>query len=272
MHRYLNPGQPLSPEIQRRVLDQFYRDGFAVIPGVLQRDEVELIRRVTDGVLDDPGLNKAKHNPEGFILRNSLQVHPLFVELMMREPVLGLAEAVVGTNCKFVGQNVIRNPPGTAIARWHVDDTVEFPLPPEIPRHDPRMRMPVQWLTIQMALSDITGEEDGPTQFVPGSHYSGRGPNDQANPTFEGRGPVSILCQAGDIYLQNNQTWHRGAPNTGSRTRYLTQTQYAQRWAFTRFNEYNRVPVPEEFLREADPRARDLLGVGVPTGIAYARA
>ena len=54
-------------------------------------------------------------------------------------------------------------------------------------------------------------------------------------PTFEGRGPTSILCKAGDIYLTNHQCWHRGAPNTSDRTRYVMQLQYAQRWADARF-------------------------------------
>jgi len=99
---------------------------------------------------------------------------------------------------------------------------------------------------------------DGPTQFVPGSHYSGRQPNEQVNPEFEGRGPVSMFCKAGDIYLQNNQCWHRGAPVTLDRTRYVFQSQYASRWAYRRFGEYNQVPVPDTMLEKAGER---LLGV-----------
>jgi ectoine hydroxylase-related dioxygenase (phytanoyl-CoA dioxygenase family) len=130
---------------------------------------------------------------------------------------------------------VIRNEPGQAISNWHVDDRVEFPLPPEIPRFDPRMRMPIFWLTLQIALSDIDSLEHGPTQFVPGSHYSGRRPPQGESPEFEGRGPKPILCKAGDVYLFNHQCWHRGAPNVSDRTRYLMQIQYAQRWADRRF-------------------------------------
>ena len=40
-----------------------------------------------------------------------------------------------------------------------------------------------------MALTDIDTIDQGPTQYVPGSHYSGRNPNDQDHPEFEGRGP-----------------------------------------------------------------------------------
>jgi hypothetical protein len=269
MPPFLQAGQPLAAEVQQQVIKDFHRDGFAIVRGVYSAEEVALVRQITDQLMDDPALNQKRHRPEGFILRNTLSLHPIFLELMMRQPVLSLAEAVLGEGCRFVGQNVIRNPPGRAIATWHVDDTLEFPLPPEIPRFDPRLIMPVHWLTIQMALSDLTSEEDGPTQFVPGSHYSGRRPNNQEAPLFDGQGPVSILCRAGDIYLQNNQCWHRGAPNTGSRTRYLTQTQYARPWAFTRFNEYNRVPVPPAFLEGAPAKTLHVLGLTGWKALAY---
>ena len=104
-----------------------------------------------------------------------------------------------------------------------------------IARFDPRTRMPVTWLTVQVPLSDIDSLEQGPTQFVPGSHYSGRHPPKSDAPEFEGRGPRAMLCKAGDVYLFNHQCWHRGAPNLSDRTRYLMQLQYAQRWADRRF-------------------------------------
>ena len=95
--------------------------------------------------------------------------------------------------------------------------------------------MPVLWFTVQVALSDIDTIEHGPTQYVPGSHYSGRHPISQEDPAFEGQGPKSVFCKAGDIYFTNHQAWHRGAPNTSDRIRYVMQLQYAQRWADARF-------------------------------------
>jgi ectoine hydroxylase-related dioxygenase (phytanoyl-CoA dioxygenase family) len=163
---------------------------------------------------------------------------PLFRALVTREPIQSLAAAVLGGEPRFNALNVIRNEPGQAISRWHVDDVVEFPLPPDIARFDPRLRMPVLWFTVQVALSDITAIEHGPTQYVPGSHYSGRQPviaDGQDDPVFEGRRAEAVFCRAGDIYLTNHQTWHRGAPNTSDRVRYVLQLQYAQRWADTRF-------------------------------------
>ena len=116
---------------------------------------------------------------------------------------------------------------------------------------------------------------------------SGRSPpRDTPNPSFEGQGPFSMLCKAGDVYVQNPNCWHRGvsasalsassrkkclsgaaavqAPNTSERTRYLFQTQYAVDWAFRRFGWMNRVPVPESELRRADDSLLGVLGVQRP--------
>ncbi len=107
---------------------------------------------------------------------------------------------------------------------------------------------------MQVALSDILTQEDGPTEIVPGSQFSGRD-SPKENPLFEGHGPEAMLCRAGDIYLFNHQVWHRGSPNTGKRTRYLMQLQYARgdNPAF-RMRGTIRTPGIERVLAGADPR------------------
>lgn len=218
--------------------DAFFRDGFVHVPGILNADEVAALRAKTDACFEDRENVDPKHVSYvygAFVLRHGAEYDPLFADLVHRESVMSLVTAVLGKEPAFNAFNVIRNEPGQAISLWHVDDVLEFPLPDDIERFDPRIRIPVFWLTVQVALSDIETEAHGPTQFVPGSHYSGRRPPTQENPTFEGRGPVPVLCRAGDIYLTNHQCWHRGAPNTSDRIRYVLQLQYATRWADRRF-------------------------------------
>ena len=145
---------------------------------------------------------------------------------------------------------------------WHIDlsNYIEFRLPPEVPRHDPRIRMPVFWFSFQIALTDIESAEFGPTQFVPGSHYSGRLVPTQDNPIFEGRGPKDVLCKAGDIYLFNHQTWHRGSPNKSNRMRYLTQVQYCNGTMAQRFAGSAVHGITDEMLATANPRLRSIVG------------
>lgn len=235
----LPAGQPFPEQRNRDIAEEFFREGCVLVPGVLSADEVAELRSRTDRYFEDRATLPPKHVSYAngaFVLRHGAELDPLFAAMVTREPLPSLAAAVLGPKPAFNALNVIRNEPGQAISYWHVDDTVEFPLPDDVPRFDPRVRMPVLWFTVQVALSDIHSVEHGPTQFVPGSHYSGRRPSDQEEPIFEGRGPKSVLCNAGDIYFTNHQAWHRGAPNTSDCVRYVMQVQYAQRWTVARFS------------------------------------
>lgn len=230
--------QPFSEERCREIAEEFFREGCVVVPKALTTKQVKALREKTDYYFEDrDSIDKryVSHVYGAFVLRYGAELDPLFAEILTLEPIPSLVGAVLGPQPRFNALNVIRNEPGQAISRWHVDDVVEFPLPPEIGRFDARMRMPIFWFTVQVALSDIDSIEHGPTQYVPGSHYSGRGPVSQEDPEFEGRKPVPVLCKAGDIYFTNHQAWHRGAPNFSDRTRYVMQLQFAQRWADSRF-------------------------------------
>ncbi len=266
-----------SPEQLREIADAFHRDGFVHVPRVLDPDLVDELKQKTDAFLDDPELatrrNEELHDKQyaqahktasgesvPFILRNTIELDPLFLRTLELAPLVELAEAIVGPGSRFCGQNVLRNQPGIAIENWHVDDALFYPVPDDVERHDPRIRLPVLWLTVQIALSDIDDETQGPTQYVAGSHQSGRKPNPEGVPEFEGCGPTSIYCKAGDVYLHNPQCWHRGAPNSSDQVRYLMQCQYSVDWAFRRFGWMNRVPVPDDQLRTASDRLLAILG------------
>jgi hypothetical protein len=231
-------GKPFDEETTRRIAEEFFREGCVLIPGVLTTEEVIALREKTDHYFthrEEIPPRYVSYVYGAFVLRNGADLDPTFKAMITREPIQSLVAAVLGKQPRFNALNVIRNEPGQAISTWHVDDTVEFPLPPDIPRFDPRIRMPVFWFTVQVALSDITSMEHGPTQYVPGSHYSGRYPVSQEDPVFEGQGPKAMFCRAGDIYFTNHQAWHRGAPNTSDRIRYVMQIQFAARWADARF-------------------------------------
>ncbi len=273
----IRSGEPFNKDRTHEIVQAMHRDGFVHIPNVLKEDEIAALRSVTDRLMDDPEM-LARECPElheqryvqmfnaqvmdiPFILRNTLALDPIFSQMLMREPILGLAEALVGPNCRFCGQNVLRNQPDVSIERWHVDGALHFPSPEDASRHTQGVRPPVLWFTVQIALTDIDSIEHGPTQYVPGSHLSGKHPNSQEYPEFESQAPVSIFCKAGDIYLQDPQCWHRGSPNTSNRSRYLMQNQYAVDWAFRRFGWMNRVPVQDEVLAAADDRLLRVLGL-----------
>ena len=80
------PGEPLSPTQMEEVLTGFHRDGFALIPGVLTPDEVATLREVTDRCFADPLLIGTKYTSgkgDGFVLRNTLELDPVFVDMLV---------------------------------------------------------------------------------------------------------------------------------------------------------------------------------------------
>jgi ectoine hydroxylase-related dioxygenase (phytanoyl-CoA dioxygenase family) len=258
-------GAMLEPAHQARVLEQFYRDGYAMLHGVLTDDEVAQLRELADYYIDHQqmaaGRGYAAPVDTAMVLRCTQSLHRAFCDMLLREPFLSLAEAICGANAGFCGQNVIRSDTNTAVSRWHIDDILEFPLPDDVPRHDPRIRMPVFWFSFQIALSDIESVEHGPTELVPGSHYSGRSvPQDTDTPIFEGQGPIPMLCRAGDVYLFNHQLWHRGMINRSDRRRYLMQNQYCKAWGIYRFSAQDSIcNLPADELDGASERLLKLL-------------
>lgn len=253
-------GKPFSEEDTRQIIRDFKRDGFVLIPKVLEADEVTALREKTDALFADSEVIQAGYVQANFILRHVNELDRIYCDLLVREPIISLMEAIFGPGCQQCGMNVLKTDGTKAIDRWHVDDALFFPLPENIPRHDPRLELPIFWLTVQVALTDIESLEYGPTQYVPVSHYSGRHPPKTETPEFEGQSPVSILCQAGDIYLHNPQCWHRGAPNRSDRIRYLLQQQYGSGWAFPRYNAYIKYQMPEPLLEGASERLLKVLG------------
>ena len=242
-----------------QIVADFQRDGFRLIPGVLDQGEVAALKTAVDRVFEDDRFLDSHNRYGDFVAARLFETDPIFEEMLTREPIIGLAEAILGPDCHLIAQNVVRNNPGQSIDQFHADDMVIFPVPPGCERHPADYRMPIFLMTVQIALTDIDEMQYGPTEFVPGSHYSGR-QSAIIEPEFEGRTAVPILCKAGDIYLHNGQCWHRGAPNTSDRTRYLLQQAYGQRFVAQRFYPFLNYQMPEHVLRNADERRLRVLG------------
>jgi ectoine hydroxylase-related dioxygenase (phytanoyl-CoA dioxygenase family) len=181
--------------------------------------------------------------------------------MLTREPIISLVESVLGADCHLIAENALRTGPQHRIADFHVDDRLIFPTTQGMDRHDPNRTLPVHILGIQIPLTNLESMEFGPTQYVPGSHMSGRHPNHPIEPSFEGRGPKTLLMQASEIYLHSGQCWHRASPNQSKRTRYLFQLTYAQRWVSQCFHPFVNYQLPEPVIARADERRRRVLGL-----------
>ncbi len=236
--------------------NDFERDGFCVIPNVLSPTEVVELREGVIHAFDGPDPS----GYEGKIIRHQMFLKgSRFEDLIDRSPVIDAIEAILGPTCHMISMNAIVTRPGEGIIKWHADETVHYPRPEGVPL-DPRVPMPTLIVQSMFYLVDVD-EAIGPTQFVPRSQRSGRQP-DPENLTYEGRGIHSVLVNAGDVALQNGQTWHRGAPNMSEdRTRVVQQVSYGRRWIAQRFYPFVNHHMPEDLLERSSERRRRLLGI-----------
>ena len=242
---------------------EFYEHGFVVLPSVLPIGQTQHARELIEQRYQDPATHE---NPEqdlvrgGVSLMRMFEYHRAFRGFLVLEPVIDLVEQILGTDCHVIAQNALRTPAGKGIVNWHIDDALFFPFLADVPTSPGGARpLPCYSLNVMIALSDVDGEEFGPTQVVAGSHLTGREPDH--TPTLPpGVAPTSILARAGDVYLVDSQTWHRGAQNRSARTRYVLTTTYGRRFISQRFFPFLNYRMPPQVVDGASGRLLRLLG------------
>ena len=248
-------------------VEQFHRDGFLVLPQILSPAEVAALRAGVERAFAVPNEESALYG-EGMqrIWRPKMfEQGPEFEALIDHPKAVDLIEAILGPDCHLIANSALRTGPGDGISFWHADEAVRFPRPKGVPL-DPRIPVPCFVANFNYYLCDVD-EELGPTQFIPGSHRSGRGPEKEdmdadGNPSFEGMGVFSAIGSEGTAVLWHDQTWHRGAPNRSQdRTRWVQQAPYAKRYIAQRFYPFVNYHMPEAILERANPRRKRLLGL-----------
>lgn len=250
-----NRSAPTKEQLEQGIAD-FHRDGWLVLPGLLSPDEIAELKEQVVEAFGEPDLAGSTSQ----IIRHQMFLKgKSFEELIDRSPVIDYVEGLLGSNCHMISMNAIYTGPGQGIDKWHVDEQVHFPRAEGVPL-DPRIEMPVYIVQAMYYLVDVPLEL-GPTQFVPGSHRSGQQAT-QDNLEYEGRGVFSAIVKAGDVLLQNGQTWHRGATNlTKDQWRVVQQVSYGRRWISQRFYPFVNHHMPEDLLARSSPRRQRLLGV-----------
>jgi ectoine hydroxylase-related dioxygenase (phytanoyl-CoA dioxygenase family) len=248
------------PDLQSQV-EALERDGYVYLPAVLDAREIAAMRACMDRLEAIPESYDRHQTPDGHgylnkCINNAFNRDPLFLPFLDRPRVIDLAEAVHGPDCHVIGMTAWLTGPGRPDQSLHAD-WLAVTLPEDI-MADPRVKLPVYITTAHYYLDDLY-EALGPTQFVPGSHRSGRRPDGAT--AWRGVKPGSVLCRAGDVVVFRSEVWHRGTANTSDRVRYLLQVHYANRMITQKFPPYlNRFRFDPEMLARASSRQRRLLG------------
>ncbi len=244
---------------------QLERDGWALLPAVLNPDEVRGLADEITAVFARTAPERARADKAEF--RYEMLNRSAACQAAVGHPhVLEVIEPLLAEDCHVIANTAWRNPPDFKGGPWHCDAGPHVPRPEGVPWDD-RIPYPVFAVAAHILLRDCT-ESDGPTAIVPGSHRSGRlAPFDRMTDpdlTYDGRPPVHVTASAGDVALFVSDAWHRGLPATADgRGRFFLQVHYGRRDIAQRLRATDRTHQlsDEAVARATDERSRTLIGL-----------
>jgi len=225
-------------------LDAIERDGYVVLPSLLDAGEVQRTREALTGLLGPLGRN----NFEGHLTQRVYSVlgkTRVADELVEHPRVLALLDRLLMPNQLLSQLQVINILPGEKGQLAHADDLF-YPVP------RPRAALSVSTI---WAIDEFTSD-NGATIVFPGSHRWG-----------EGRQPVDsdrrlpAVMPAGSCILFLGTLWHGGGANVSDGSRMAVTAQYCEPWLRTQ--ESFTLSVDRDTARALSPRIRRMIGYSV---------
>lgn len=221
--------------LTRDQIETYHRDGFIILPDVLDPALIAELRAVTDAIV--AGARKVTAHDEVYDLEPSHspgdprvrrikkphRVHPVFDRVMRHEAILSVLRPLIGPAIRFDESKLnMKSPEYGSAVEWH-QDWAFYPH-----TNDDLCAVGV--------MMDDCGPENGPLLFIPGSH---KGPvyDHHADGHFAGAidptacdidftRAVPALGRAGSISVHHARLVHGSAMNTSDRQRRLLLYQY----------------------------------------------
>lgn len=208
----------------RSILDDYERDGVVRVPGLFNREKVDILRaeieRYMREDLPEKPLDARTLEADGVTVRNLWRMelhHPEFCRMVETEVIVALAGQLVHGEPLLVAVETFNKPArvGSGVP-YHQDNAYFCQSPPDM-------------LTIWVAMDPVT-LENGPVYYVRGSHKEGMLPTRPSGMKGNSIGladppaiPVSDqfcgLLEPGDALIHQCQTIHHSAPNTSEHPR-----------------------------------------------------
>lgn len=228
------------------VVGELERVGYAVIPDVLDGDEVAAVRAALA-----PEFALGYHGRNPFEGHQTQRVYCLvaksraFDRLILDPLVLDVSERVLGANFLLTATLAIKLEPGETEQDAHTDDAFY-----QVPRPRPPVSLSTLW-----AIDEFT-PENGATVLYPGSHTSGDPlrRDDMAPSVVATMGAGSVLVYYGTLL-------HAGGANTSAGERLGISIQYARAWA--RQQENFMMAIGVDGAKALPERLQELIGYSI---------
>jgi len=257
-------------------VDFYNTNGYVTVAGVLQSEETEELRRVTEEFVDksrqatehtdefdlEPG-----HTAEAPRLRRLKypeRQHPAYDRVMRNETIIDMVAQLVGPDVRHFGGKLNMKAAGFGSpVEWHQDFAFAA-------------RTNDDMLAVGVAIDDMSSE-NGCLLVVPGSHKGSIYNHHEGNvfvggitdPDFDPGNVAAVELAAGDISIHHGRTLHASAPNrTPDKPRrfYLLQMCGADAWRVSKEGDPQDDP-DENMLRgqaPAEPRWVEVPPVPTP--------
>jgi ectoine hydroxylase-related dioxygenase (phytanoyl-CoA dioxygenase family) len=234
------------------VADGLQSDGYVIVEGVLDRNELGLARQDLARVLAETPTGR--NNFEGF---STQRIYALFAktrtfdQAAIHPLVLGVLDQVLG-HYQLSAPVGIQIGPGEKAQSLHRDEGV-YPLP----QPHPPVVVNSMW-----PLDDFT-KSNGATRLVSGSHlWAG-----DRRPSADAEVIVAEM-PAGSAMFYLGHLWHGGGANQTERPRLGVILEYVVSWL--RPQENHCLAVPRAVARELPERLQELLGYNIyPPFLGY---
>ena len=226
--------------------DDFMRQGYVLLPAVLDKDTVQQLVQLIDRQSTVRGGKRKspKNNRRHVVLKRLFEHDPALCLSVFRhatvlpivQRLLGCCGSARGCNDSCLTTHVIHNnayridPGGRGqAAAWHTDDAPTFLTHNGRPLPDSVVIAPLV-LTCMYFLNDLATPDHGGTRVITGSHRFGKACSPEAVQTLDR--PISYArCPAGSVLIISSHTWHCGAPVAADcpSSRYVFQVTYGRR-------------------------------------------
>jgi ectoine hydroxylase-related dioxygenase (phytanoyl-CoA dioxygenase family) len=249
------PFVPLPPAWK----SEFERNGFLVVPGVLDSPLIERLIGAGDRLMASDHQQDRETMKDGWdSFRNVIALDRTFLDLLAYPKIFSLIVQLLGPNIHLLSSQLIyleslpseakRQSRTPAAHGWHRD---LYGVAGDLGHAN----IPLLAIKCGYYLTDVSTPGSGMTLFSPGSHYL------KANITLpkgaiDPENAVNLWLKPGDVVLFENRTFHAGGINESGRTRKCIMMQYGFRW----LKPVDYVQQPLWLLEECDPIQRQLLG------------
>jgi ectoine hydroxylase-related dioxygenase (phytanoyl-CoA dioxygenase family) len=243
------------PADHRRRLDE---QGYVRLPAFIGPERRRALVDRIDALYEEEGARAGaefRQEPGARRLANLVDKGDVFVDCIVDGEVLAYLAHVLGPRFKLSSLNAREALPHSAESQpLHVDAGA---LPDE----------KGYWVCNTVWLLDDFTPDNGALRVVPGSHRSGRRPQD-ALADLQATHPDEVLVtgRAGDLVVMNSHLWHGGTANRTARRRLALHAFYC-RWDKPQ-QQYQKAGLRPETLARLSPAARTVLALDDPANDA----